>query len=60
MTKLSAADVIKAGGRLGKMPVPKEIIDQYAIRALASLTDAPNNEVRRKALEKALRMLKRR
>ena len=55
-------DFLKSGGRL-----PREVrgaqaglVDQLALRVLGVLADAPSQEVRRKALEKARRMLGRR
>lgn len=60
--KVDAEEFLKAGGRLpkGSKAVYTAVVDQLALKVLGVLADAPSQEVRRKALEKARRMLGRR
>lgn len=53
---------LKAGGKLPRQAKGAQaaLVDQLALRVLGVLADAPSQEVRRKALEKARRMLGRR
>jgi len=55
-------DFLKAGGRLPReaRSAQAALVDQLALKVLGVLADAPSQEVRRKALEKARRMLGRR
>ena len=55
--KLTLDEVVKSGGniKLGKQGNP--LVDTYACKILGLLADAPSQEVRRRALEKARRML---
>ena len=51
----------KAGGKLPKnLKIPNTVVDSYALKILGILADAPDNETRRRALEKARRMLSKR
>ena len=55
-------DFLKAGGRLPREASRAQagLVDQLALRVLGVLADAPSQTIRRKALEKARRMLGRR
>lgn len=55
---IAVEDVVRAGGKvkLGRGQTPF-FVDTLALRILGLLADAPTMEVRRKALEKARRML---
>ena len=55
-------DFIRAGGKLGKeaRKAQTPLIDALALRVLGVLADAPTQTIRRKALEKARRMMGRR
>ena len=59
---LHVDDFLKAGGKLPREASRAQagLVDQLALRVLGVLADAPSQEVRRKALEKARRMLGRR
>ena len=59
---VDAEEFLKAGGKLpkGARTVHAAMVDQLALRVLGVLADAPSQEIRRKALEKARRMLGRR
>lgn len=60
MAKLSVQEVVKAGGKvhLGRQANP--LVDSLACKIVGVLADAPDQETRRRALNKALRMLSRR
>ena len=53
-------EFLKAGGKVKGVKVAPEIIDALALKLLGVLADAPSNEVRRRALDKARRMLSKR
>lgn len=51
-------DIRKAGGKVeGIRGADRQIIDELACKLVGVLADAPTQEIRRKALEKARRML---
>lgn len=59
---VDAEEFLRAGGKLpkGVSGVQAALVDQLALKVLGVLADAPTQQVRRKALEKARRMLGRR
>jgi len=59
---ITVDDFVKGGGRLPREArwAQVELVNQLALKVLGVLADAPSQEVRRKALEKARRMLAKR
>ena len=56
--RLAVEDVVKAGGKIpGLGRKDQAIVDQLACKLVGVLAEAPTQETRRKALEKARRML---
>lgn len=56
--KVKAEDVIKAGGKIpGLGRQDGALVDQLACKLVGVLADAPSQATRRKALEKARRMI---
>lgn len=61
MANPTIEEVLKAGGNLkgikGLGKTTKPLVDTLALKILGALADTPDQETRRRALEKARRML---